>query len=129
MTPAAGPLRPGGFTRVMLLGEQAASKTVAWGSNPHARADCRRGSIQNGVRPAVFVFFSGIISMRNQSSALFVPMVSRIALDSPQRPGPGSIPGRDTDCTPCGCGGRMTAFEAVGRGSIPRRGILMRDRE
>ena len=39
-------------------------------------------------------------------------------------PGPGSSPGRDTDCMPCECGGRMTAFEAVGRGSIPRRGTF-----
>ena len=38
MTNAAGISRPGGVTRVMLLGEHAASKTAAWGSNPHARA-------------------------------------------------------------------------------------------
>ena len=36
----------------MLLGEQAASKTAGWGSNPHARADCRRGSNEKGVRLA-----------------------------------------------------------------------------
>src|SRR5690606_25922068 len=39
-------------------------------------------------------------------------------------PGPGSSPGRDTHILPCGCGGCMTVFEAVGRGSIPRRGAV-----
>ena len=52
----------------MLLGERAASKTAGWGSNPHARADCRRGSIEKGVR-----LVSGIMLVRIQSSALFVP--------------------------------------------------------
>ena len=70
MTIAAESSWFGGLTRVMLLGEQAASKTAAWGSNPHARADCRRGSIEKGVR-----LVSGIMLVRNQSSALFVPMV------------------------------------------------------
>ena len=49
----------------MLLGEQAVSKAAAWGSNPHARADCRRGSIKIGVR-----LVSGSILVRIQSSAL-----------------------------------------------------------
>ena len=30
-------------------------------------------------------------------------------------PGPGSIPGRDIEVMPCGCGGCMAAFEAVGQ--------------
>ena len=50
----------------MLLGERAASKTAGWGSNPHARADCRRGSIEKGVR-----LVSGLMLVRIQSSALF----------------------------------------------------------
>ncbi|MDB5340010.1 MAG: hypothetical protein JWN70_5629 [Planctomycetaceae bacterium] len=39
---AAGSKWPGGITRVTLLGEQAVSKTAAWGSNPHARAKCSK---------------------------------------------------------------------------------------
>ena len=54
----------------VLLGEQSASKTDAWGSNPHARAaaaaaDCRRGSTEKGVR-----LVSGSMLVRIQSSAL-----------------------------------------------------------
>ena len=51
----------------VLLGEQSASKTDAWGSNPHARAaaaDCRRGSTEKGVR-----LVSGSMLVRIQSSA------------------------------------------------------------
>ena len=90
------------LTRVTLLGEQAASKTAAWGSNPHARADRRRGSTEKGIR-----LVSGIMLVRIQSSALFDLNANML----------------------CGCGGRITAFEAVGRGSIPRWGILVRDGE
>jgi hypothetical protein len=52
MTTAAWHQWPGSLTRVMLLGEQAASKTATWGSNPHARADCRRGSTEKGIHLA-----------------------------------------------------------------------------
>lgn len=70
MTTAAGSHRLGSDTRAMLLEERAASKTAGWGSNPHARADCRRGSIEKGAG-----LVNRIILVRNQSSALFVPMV------------------------------------------------------
>src|SRR4051812_22265960 len=82
MTTAAGSQWPGGITRVMLLGEQAVSKAAGWGSNPHARADCRRGSTEKGIR-----LVSGSMLVRIQSSALAyqeVPMVQRIELDSPK---------------------------------------------
>jgi hypothetical protein len=109
------------FTSV-LLGEQSASKTDAWGSTPHARAaapaaNCRCGSIKKGVR-----LVSGSMLVRIQSSAL-CPRPDGVAdcIGPSEGPGPGSSPGRDTD-KPCGCGGRMTVFEAVGRGSIPRWG-------
>ena len=117
-------LRLGGMTRVTLLGEQAASKTAGWGSNPHARADCRRGSTEKGVR-----LVSGTMLVRIQSSALFVPMLSRNCIGLSEGPDPGSILDQDNGNMPCGCGGRMAAFEAVGRGSIPRWGILVRDGE
>lgn len=38
----------------VLLGERVVSKAAGWGSNPHARAACRRGSTEKGVRLAVF---------------------------------------------------------------------------
>ncbi|MDB5390783.1 MAG: hypothetical protein JWM11_6429 [Planctomycetaceae bacterium] len=71
---------PGGITRVMLLGEQAASKTAGWGSNPHARADCRHGSTEKGVRLApIRIFFGGESCWCESSRRLlwsqFVPMV------------------------------------------------------
>ena len=53
-----------------LLGERVVSKAAGWGSNPHARADCRRGSTEKGVR-----LVSGSMLVRIQSSALIVPMV------------------------------------------------------
>ena len=61
------PLLPLGevIYRGVLLGEQAASKTDAQGSNPCAPADCRRGSIQKGTD-----LVSRPMLVRNQSSAL-----------------------------------------------------------
>ncbi len=53
-----------------LLGERVVSKAAGWGSNPHARADSRRGSTEKGVR-----LVNGSILVRIQSSALIVPMV------------------------------------------------------
>ena len=50
----------------VLLGERVVSKAAGWGSNPHARADCRRGSTEKGVR-----LVSGTMLVRIQSSALF----------------------------------------------------------
>ena len=57
--------RESGF-RDVLLGEQRASKTRVRGSNPHARACCRRGSTEKGVR-----LVSGTMLVRIQSSALW----------------------------------------------------------
>lgn len=48
-----------------LLGERVVSKAAGWGSNPHARADCLRGSTEKGVR-----LVSGSMLVRIQSSAL-----------------------------------------------------------
>ena len=79
----------------------------------------RRGSAEKGVR-----LVSGIMLVRIQSSALFVPMLQQFASGHSEGPVPGSVPGWDTENMPCGCGGCMTAFEAVGRGSIPRWGIF-----
>ena len=95
----------GGFYTSVLLGEQSASKTDAWGSNPHAcaaaiAANCRRGSTEKGVRLAVFYFFGGrIMLVRIQSSALSRTqrpdsVVDRI--EPSEGSGSGSNPGRDT---------------------------------
>ena len=62
----------------VLLGEQSASKTDELGSTPGARA-CRRGSTEKGA-----CLVNRFMLVRIQSSALFVPMVYRIALDPPK---------------------------------------------
>lgn len=111
----------------VLLGEQSASKTDAWGSNPHARAavaaaDCRRGSTEKGVRLAVFFLWGKHAGANPVVGSLICPDGVADCIGLSEGPGPGSSPGRDTHNLPCECGGCMTVFEAVGRGSIPRRG-------
>lgn len=74
----------------VLLGERVVSKAAGWGSNPHARADCRRGSTEKGVRPV-----SGTILVRIQSSLCPDGVADCVGLS--EGPGPNSIPGRDND--------------------------------
>lgn len=103
----------------VLLGEQSASKTDAWGSNPHAcaaaaAAHCRRGSTENGVRHAVFVLFGGKHAGANPVvGSLRCPDGVADCIGLSEGPGPGSSPGSGSKA------GRrpMRQEEGSGRGS------------